>query len=108
MTDPDYARRRRNANHAIFDGEADITDMLTDDDPGGLEGKLSRYLLCEDAVQHSGNFFTTHDSPEDAVTYHDTQECADDWTATALIDLDTGERFTGEVTVTIPHTITFT
>lgn len=73
-------------------GMCDFEDAL--DDPG-------QFLLIEVEIDTGGAYITTHGSPEDAATYHDTQECPQYWSVDGLIDLDTGTRFSSN---TVQHT----
>lgn len=64
-----------------------------------IDGK-KRFVLVERS-RYDGSFYCTdHSSKEDAASYHDNQESADDWTILALHDLDTGEVCEGETHTT--------
>jgi hypothetical protein len=59
----------------------------------------SGFLLVEENVL-GGYWLTTHDSPEDASKYLDSQESLEDYRTKALINLATGEQFMPVVTTT--------
>jgi hypothetical protein len=62
--------------------------------------ELGRFLLVERNVGSSGDpshWFTTHHSLDHAGTYHVNQEYAHDWEIAFAVDLDTGERYEGEL-----------
>lgn len=93
-----------------------ILDRLTDEyepdefwEPGGRgdgsassEGWPQRYALIELNVGSQGDthWITTHDTPEDAGDYHLSQEGAEGWWPVLLMDLDTGEAFVPEFSIT--------
>lgn len=54
-----------------------------------------RFLLIE-RDDEGERWATTHESPDDAASYHVNQENPEDWPIEALVDLDTGEMFRGE------------
>lgn len=57
-----------------------------------------RYLLVEASRFDGALYLTSHDSPEDAATYHDTQEHPDDWPIHQFVDLETDEVIPHETT----------
>lgn len=61
---------------------------------------LARWLLIERSVHDGSLYLTTHDSPQDAAAYHESQECPDYWDVDALIDLDTGTSLRPVTTTT--------
>jgi hypothetical protein len=71
---------------------------------------MQRYLLVEENVGSAKVeqpcYLSTHDSPQEAATYAAGQEYPEDWAVRYLLDLDTGERFSAEVSITfIPEAV---
>lgn len=53
----------------------------------------SRYLLVEENRTLKGFWLSSHDSPETAADYHDSQERVANWPVLVLVDLRTGDRY---------------
>lgn len=68
------------------------------------ELEMDRYLLVEGNVGPAADeqpcYLTTHKSPQDAATYHLGQEHAQGWCVEYLLDLDTGQCYEVEKTIT--------
>lgn len=74
------------------------------DSTGQDEAKADpgRFLLVEknvgSASHMQSHFISTHETLETASNYHIGQEYIEDWQIVFAIDLDTGQRFDGEIT----------
>jgi hypothetical protein len=88
------------------------TDLGLDVGPNGIETDLGldevkrirdRFLMVEknlgSANAMQSHYFTGHMSRADAAAYWASQEYREDWKPVVLVDLDTGVRYTPEVTL---------
>lgn len=66
-----------------------------------VRAKPKRYLLVEEnlgaARPEQTHYLTTHDALGDAAEYHLGQEYPEDWSIAFAVDLDNGQRYSGEI-----------
>jgi hypothetical protein len=89
-----------------------ISSVVAEVGPNGIEIDLGldevkrirdRFLMVEknlgSANAMQSHYFTGHMSRADAAAYWASQEYREDWKPVVLVDLDTGVRYTPEVTL---------
>jgi len=94
----------RRANYVALVTEYSDADKLAPDDYVPVDAScltaMPRYCLVERSVGERRRYLTLHDARHEAASHHTTQEYMHDWTVEVLVDLDTGERWTGEYDIT--------
>ena len=87
-----------------IDAILEALEVVGDDDSTnrvGVRYQPSQFLLVESNVGSASamqsHYLTTHNTLKYAGDYHVRQEYADDWQIEFAVDLDTGQRYEGEI-----------